>query len=83
MKTVALTREVHTTLKDRGYKYLLITDVNRDSPGIDYLLTVKPDKEIPASQTYSCTGIDDVIITRFISTCPTQCSVYVELPELN
>lgn len=82
MKKVELTRELHNDLKQSGYRYLLITDavvicpVNRL-----YSLTLKPDKGIPACQVFSCTDIDDVLITGFLNKQQANCSLYVEMPE--
>jgi hypothetical protein len=82
MKKVALTRELHTRLKKRGYKYLLITDVTvSDTDNLLYTMTLKPDRVIPASQMFSCTGIDDALVTGSLGRNKRGCSLMVEVPE--
>ena len=81
MKKVELTREIHNDLKKSGYKYLLITDAAVICPvNRLYSLTLKPDTAIPACQVFSCTDIDDVLITGFLSQAQSNCSLFVELP---
>ncbi|WP_276135148.1 hypothetical protein [Polluticoccus soli] len=82
MTKVALSRELLNRLKKLGYKYLLITDVKVICPkNMLYTMTLKPDRVIPACMTFSCTGIDDPLITGALARTADSCPVYVEMPE--
>lgn len=82
MKKVELTRELHDRLKNSGYKYLLITDARVICPvNMLYTMTLKPNRLIPACQAFSCTGIDDQLVTGALASTRENCPIFIEMPE--
>lgn len=75
---IKLDEAVHALLKKRGYEYFLITSLQLSNGQNIHSVTVKAEKEIPAGMKYSCTGIDDPMITSFIYKKGLDCEIFVE-----
>lgn len=64
-----LTTELHRQLKEKGYKYLLIENVEvNEVTGKLVSLTVSPIRTMLKRFPCSCTGIDDEMIVGILGT---------------
>ncbi|RYD58659.1 MAG: hypothetical protein EOP56_03470 [Sphingobacteriales bacterium] len=77
-----LTQELHRELLSEGYKFLLILDVVPVDGTDTYHHIVHPLKKIPAVQYFSCTTIDDGMVTAIINDPNAKINIFVDRSEL-
>ena len=81
-KKQRLTNEVHKDLIKKGYRYLLIQDVEYAKDGKTMAsCTVKVIKDFPDTFPQSCTGIEDGMITSIINVHEKNVTIYIDAEE--